>query len=190
MDDRNVICLGDSIVEGYGIDPEECWVSCLSSPAVNCGVSGDTTRDVLRRFSFDVAEKQPQTVVLLIGINDLLNGSRVPSVVSRTEQIIQAIRSVSAQTVLCTYPEPDYDELLGGAFAPASIYNFPERLREYHRWIRNTCKQNDFLCIDFAYEMERRAGNDRCRLFLDGVHPNRFGHMIMAEIAEEVFSKF
>ncbi len=187
MNDCKMMFLGDSIIEGYGVEPEECWVSCLSEDAVNCGVSGDTTRDVLRRFAaIAVNGRQVQSVVLLIGINDLLNGQRVPSVTARMEQLIQRIQELPAEPVLCTYPEPDYDELLSGGYVPESMYSFPERLKELHRWIRLTCRSNHFRCIDFAQGMQERAGQDRCRLFLDGVHPNRYGHLMMSEIAREI----
>lgn len=181
-----IMFLGDSIIEGYGVEPEECWVSCLSEDAVNCGISGDTTRDVLGRFSIAVDGRQVQSVVLLIGINDLLNGQRVPSVTARIEQLIQRIQELPAEPVLCTYPEPDYDELLSGCYVPESMYSFPERLRELHRWIRQICRHRGFRCIDFAQGMQERAGHDRCRLFLDGVHPNRYGHLMMSEIAREI----
>ena len=183
MNDCKMMFLGDSIIEGYGVEPEECWVSSLSADAVNCGVSGDTTRDVLRRFAAIAANgRQVQSVVLLIGI---LSGS-VVMLATGMGQLSQRIQELPAEPVLCTYPEPDYDELLSGGYVPESMYSFPERLKELHRWIRLTCRSNHFRCIDFAQGMQERAGQDRCRLFLDGVHPNRYGHLMMSEIAREI----
>lgn len=186
MSDNQIVFLGDSIIEGYGVSPEDCWVSRFSEEAINCGVSGDTTKDILRRLSLEISDAE--TVVLMIGINDLLNGSRVPDVTARIEQIIAQIRQLPAQPVLCTYPEPDYDELLSERYVPPYMYSFPERLRELHRWLRQTAEQEQFVCIDFAHEVQKRAGNDRVRLLLDGVHPNRYGHLMMSEIAQETLN--
>lgn len=184
----NLMFLGDSIVEGYGVEPEECWISLLSAQAVNCGVSGDTTRDVLRRFDAEIYGRKPDTIVLLVGINDLLCGMRVPSVTERMSQLIEQIQSIPAKPVLCTYPEPDYDQLLNEGYVPPWMYSFAERLRELHRWIRITCQEHGFLCIDFAWEVQERVGKDRVRLFLDGIHPNAYGHLLLYEIAQKVLA--
>ena len=80
--------LGDSITEGGLWD---AWFQEL--PALNRGIGGDTTEDILARL--DSAIDQPTAVSLLIGTNDLHGFPRLPDldgVASRLRQIMGRIQ--------------------------------------------------------------------------------------------------
>ena len=51
------------------------WAISLPAKVANRGISGDTTRGVLIRMEEDVLSLNPSGVVLLIGTNDLEEGS-------------------------------------------------------------------------------------------------------------------
>jgi acyl-CoA thioesterase-1 len=81
-----IVALGASNVEGYGVSSSEAWPAQLesilrakgsSSHVTNAGVSGDTTGQVLARLSSAVPDG---TRVVLLGIgafNDVRTGSSV-----------------------------------------------------------------------------------------------------------------
>src|SRR5262249_30423801 len=88
----DIVMLGDSLTH-FGE-----WGELLDRPRVaNRGVGMDTTRDVLDRIDA-VTALRPRVLFLMIGINDLLDGSRAPDVAARTEHIVAAIHATSPST--------------------------------------------------------------------------------------------
>jgi lysophospholipase L1-like esterase len=80
------VFVGDSLTEG-GRWQE--WFPELE--AVNLGVGGDTTEGLIERLD-EVAAEQPDTVVLLIGTNDVANRRAVEHVVRNIETILVTLR--------------------------------------------------------------------------------------------------
>ena len=72
----NIVCIGDSLTKGYGVNPSKCWVSMLQDslnvPTVNKGVIGDTSSGILSRFSRDVKKEDTSKVIIMCGTNDAL----------------------------------------------------------------------------------------------------------------------
>ncbi|KPK98920.1 MAG: hypothetical protein AMJ95_02125 [Omnitrophica WOR_2 bacterium SM23_72] len=77
---ENIICFGDSLTFGYGVNPGEDYptnlAKLLRKPVINAGVDGDTTTTALGRLQADVLDKNPRLVILEFGGNDFLK--RVP----------------------------------------------------------------------------------------------------------------
>jgi hypothetical protein len=71
--DINVIFLGDSITQGWGDTGKEVWEKNYAPlGAVNYGIGGDSTRQVLYRLQNGLVEGlTPKLVVLKIGTNNL-----------------------------------------------------------------------------------------------------------------------
>lgn len=80
------VFLGDSLTEG-GLWSE--WFTDVE--AINAGVGGDTTDDVLARLD-EVIELAPDEIVLLIGTNDLGTRRNVEHLVRNTESICVNLR--------------------------------------------------------------------------------------------------
>ena len=84
--ERHIIALGDSLLAGYGLRPEEAYpprlqaalrLRGIAAQIINAGVSGDTTEDGLARLDFTLASQptKPDLVVLSLGGNDMLRGT-------------------------------------------------------------------------------------------------------------------
>lgn len=77
---ENIVAFGDSLIEGVGASTGNDFPSQLARligrPVENMGVSGNTTRDGVRRLP-DVLAREPDIVILLFGGNDYLR--RIPS---------------------------------------------------------------------------------------------------------------
>lgn len=77
---------------GDSITAEGDWASWFPEFRVlNLGVGGDTTEDVLARYP-DVLEARPDTVVLLIGTNDLATRKSVEHLVRNIEFLLVSLR--------------------------------------------------------------------------------------------------
>lgn len=96
----NVIFLGDSITQGWEGGGSEHWARAFAPlGALNLGVSGDRTENVLWRLEqAPLGKLRPQAIVLLIGTNNLGHGTHTG------EQTLAGIQRVIA-TVRAQAPE-------------------------------------------------------------------------------------
>ena len=79
--------VGDSLTEGGR------WQEWFPEfEAINLGVGGDTTEGLIERLD-EVAAADPDTVVLLIGTNDVANRRAVEQVVRNIETILVNLRA-------------------------------------------------------------------------------------------------
>jgi acyl-CoA thioesterase I len=93
-----IVALGASNVEGYGVNPSEAWPAQLesmmrakgsSASITNAGVSGDTTGQVLARLSSAVPNGTKVVILDIGAFNDVRTGGSAD--VARTN--INAIKS-------------------------------------------------------------------------------------------------
>lgn len=70
MTKTKIVCIGDSLTEGYGLDKNMAWPALLQNrlniTVVNSGISGDTTSGMLARFYPDVIQHRPTHVIISI----------------------------------------------------------------------------------------------------------------------------
>ena len=134
-----IVCFGDSLTAGFGLDPGQSYPDLLQREldrrgyhyrVVNLGVSGDTTQDGLERLPLALAEK-PRIVVLEFGANDGLRGQPVSNSQNNLARVIEALQQNGAQVVLAgiTLPPnygPDYIRKFDAVFtALATRYKAP-----------------------------------------------------------------
>ncbi|CAN5169987.1 hypothetical protein BH09ACT1_BH09ACT1_26360 [soil metagenome] len=86
MTENTVVFLGDSLTKNGDWND---WFPDIE--ALNFGVGGDTSEDVLARID-SVIEAQPDEIVLLIGTNDLGLRRSVESLVRNTQSILVELR--------------------------------------------------------------------------------------------------
>jgi lysophospholipase L1-like esterase len=101
----SVIGVGDSLTYGYGVPPGKGWFDCLQTyyPGVtfiNCGVPGDSTAGMLRRFLRDASELAPDYVTILGGSNDILQGIALETIVHYISQLVAAAQTRHSEPVL------------------------------------------------------------------------------------------
>jgi lysophospholipase L1-like esterase len=86
MTDETIVFLGDSITQGgdWG-----AWFPEVN--AINQGIGGDTTDDVLRRLGAVVAAA-PDEILLLVGTNDLGTRQSVEHLVRNIQSILVELR--------------------------------------------------------------------------------------------------
>lgn len=89
---KNIICFGDSITFGYGVNPGEDYPSALAKliahPLINAGIDGDTSSDGLKRIKADVLEKEPYLVLIEFSGNDFIKKVPVELTVANVEKMI------------------------------------------------------------------------------------------------------
>lgn len=81
-----IVFVGDSLTEGGR------WAEWFPDyDTVNLGIGGDTTEGLIERLDA-VAAEEPDTIVLLIGTNDVANRRAVEQVVRNIETILVELR--------------------------------------------------------------------------------------------------
>ena len=93
-----MVLLGDSITQGWGED-FSAWFPGMK--IANRGISGDTSRGVLIRLKEDVLALDPQSVVLLIGTNDLEGKADPETVAANLKLILAELARGKMPIVLC-----------------------------------------------------------------------------------------
>lgn len=170
----DIVCIGDSLTAGYGVKPEQCWVSLLDRDSRhhwhNRGVSGDTSPGMLARLQ-EILSGRPDAVVWLGGLNDiLLTGSADQAkccVMAFVNQCAAAgVRPVIAIPFMIRSVARPWNKLCDwDACAPV--------LAEYIQWLLRLSDAAMLRRIDF-----RAAGS---HLMADGMHPDPQGHRVMAD---------
>jgi acyl-CoA thioesterase-1 len=116
-----IVCFGDSITAGYGIDPKQAWPADLQSDlaahgypyrVVNQGVSGNTTKDGLDRLQ-QVIALHPAIVIVELGGNDGLRGFPPSVTRDNLDTIVSRLLASGSKVLLAgiTLPPnygPDY----------------------------------------------------------------------------------
>ena len=120
-----IVCFGDSITAGYGVDPGHSWPDDLQRRldahgykyrVLNFGVSGATTKDGVTRLP-QVLAAHPQIVVVEFGGNDGLRGLPITSTRANLDQIIQTLQRAGIQVALVgIVMPPDYGPDYANAF--------------------------------------------------------------------------
>ncbi|MCX6117899.1 MAG: arylesterase [Proteobacteria bacterium] len=179
-----ILCLGDSLTEGYGLKPEEAWPSLLeaslkknipSVKVINAGISGATTASGPSRIKWHLKtlEKQPIDILILsLGANDALRGLDVKDSAKNLVTTIELAQEKKIKVFLTDIKAP-----------PSLGAEFTKKFEAIYPQIAKTKK---VTLIPFF--LEGVAGNPKLNL-PDGIHPNSEGQKIVHKNVENFLCK-
>lgn len=170
-----VLCLGDSLTEGYEISPDAAFPALLDkklkdkfgpeAQAINAGISGATSASGEGRLKFQLkATKKPTHMILALGANDGLRGLPVAEMKKNLETTIKLAKSSGIKVLLAGMKvPPNY----GAAYA-----------KSFESAFKTVAREQKIPLIPFF--LEGVAANAALNLE-DGIHPNPAGHKIIVE---------
>ena len=171
---ERIVCLGDSLTAGYGLDPGQAYPSVLEAlllengrqvEVVNAGVSGDTSAGGLRRLPW-IMQQDMDCLIIALGANDALRGQPVEATEENLREIIRIARS----------KQPGITIILAGMLAPPNMGEvYSSRFASVFPRI---AKEESVLLLDFL--LENVAARPELNL-ADGIHPNAMGQRLIAE---------
>ena len=178
---QTILFLGDSLTEGYGINPDYAFPALIEKKVkaaghkeaviINGGVSGSTTASGLKRLQW-YSKRKPTIMVLALGANDGLRGLKVDQSEKNLKSIIEAAQKSEIKVILAGMKMPtNYGEDYRKKFE--AIY--PKLAKEYK-----------LPLIPFL--LENVGGVSKLNL-PDGIHPNPEGHKILAETVWKVLKE-
>ncbi|NSW56884.1 MAG: GDSL family lipase [Armatimonadetes bacterium] len=180
-ENARVIFLGDSITmmwrsqSGYegGTRVWDEYYAPLG--AANLGISGDRTEHILWRITAggDLDGLSPKVLVLLIGINNLLQGSTPEHTAAGITTIVNYLRNKLPETrilVLGIFPcweKPDHP--------------IREKVRQTNAFISRLADRERVFYLDFGHRFVEPDGTIKREKLRDLLHLSEYGYRIWAE---------
>jgi lysophospholipase L1-like esterase len=194
MQKKKIVFFGDSITEaavkpgGYIVQIGELATKDKVSDSydfIGAGISGNKVYDLYLRLENDVLSKNPNVVIIFIGVNDVWHkrthgtGTDADKFEKFYTAIIKKLQEKSIKVVLCT---------------PAAIGEKTDSSNEldgdinkYSSVIRSMAKANNLPVIDLrkaflAYNNQHNPENKESGILTsDGVHLNAKGNQFVAD---------
>jgi len=166
-----LVCFGDSITAGYGLQAGQAYPDFLQKKldaegyaykVVNQGTSGATTKDALATLP-DVLRLHPAIVIVEFGGNDGLRGLPVVQTRANLDQVLTALERAHVKILLAgiTLP-PDYG---------------PEYIRSFDQIFRDLAAKHHVAFVPMLYkDLVHVPGTIQA----DGIHPTVKGSAIIA----------
>jgi acyl-CoA thioesterase-1 len=169
---KTVLCLGDSLTEGYHLNKEEAYPYLVEEAlrkkhpdlkVINGGVSGATSASGLKRLDWYL-KARPDIMILALGANDGLRGLRVSEAEKNLSGVIEKAQSKGIKVILAGMQMPtNYGEAYRKDFSEL----FTKLAKKYHLTLI------PFLLEGVATKPELNLP--------DGIHPNPKGHEMIAK---------
>lgn len=182
---KNFILIGDSLTFGYGINKSKSWVECLKNYLIsndinynilNKGINGNTTTDMLNRFTEDVIGLNPNKIFIMGGTNDLLSNRSVNSIIANIELMIKESLSIT-RDITIGIPPTIIKEDAKILFMPSLTYDYcEENLQRFKEALITLCNNYSVKFIDF-YSLTLNNKS----IYIDGIHFNAEGHKLFLE---------
>ena len=191
MESIRYVALGDSYTIGTGLaDGQQAFPSRLATKLrketgidvalVNLGVNGYTTADLIREELPVARNVRPEIVSILIGANDVVQGSDEPTYRTRLAEIYDSLEQLGlASKSVLAVSTPDFSPLPGAApfGTPAGLR---ARIDAFNRLARSAAASRRF---QFANITAISRTDDKVDGWLagDGLHPGPAQHAAFAD---------
>jgi lysophospholipase L1-like esterase len=185
------VALGDSYTIGTGLNDEsQNFPSRLARRlteetgievvVTNLGVSGYTTTDLIREELPIARNARPELITILIGANDIVQGSEEAAYRTRLQQIYQRIKDLGLPAArVLAISIPDFSALPGAAQFGSSSHLLA-RVNAFNDIARAEADSRLFRFADItSISREARLGADW--IAGDGLHPGPTQHQAFAD---------
>ena len=172
--DKVILCFGNSLTAGMGLNVEEAFPAVLQNKldslglpyrVINAGLSGETTASGKNRVQW-VLNQNVDIFVLELGANDGLRGIPLNETRTNLQAIIDIVREKN----------PDVQIVLAGMQMPPNLGE--DYTTEFKNIFTDLADKNNIKLIPFL--LENVAGNPQLNQ-KDGIHPTIEGQQIVAE---------
>jgi acyl-CoA thioesterase-1 len=177
---KTILCFGDSITAGYGLDDtNEAFPSLLQQKidsldlnytVINSGLSGETTAGGKSRIDW-ILKQEIAIFILELGANDGLRGVALTETRTNLQSIIDVVKQKSEDTTI----------ILAGMELPPNMGQ--DYTTEFRQLYADLATLNQLEFIPFIL---KDVGGIAALNQSDGIHPTAEGHQILANTVWEV----
>lgn len=200
---KRVIFFGDSITEaavkpgGFIVKMDSMLVTqgkAADYELIGAGIGGNKVYDLYLRMEDDVMSKNPDIVVIYIGVNDVWHkrtsgtGTDADKFEKFYQAIINKLKAKNIHLILCTPAtigeKTDFSNPLDGD------------MNQYSKIIRDIAQKNNLPVVDLrkiflAYDLANNPDNKiNGILTIDGVHLNANGNQLVADEIWKAMQRF
>lgn len=191
---RKLVCLGDSLTEGFGVRKVAAWSALLQSElgieVINKGISGDTTSGMLGRFYPDVITQNPSHVLIMGGGNDLWWDVPVQVMLANVYAMVkQALHHQITPIIGISSAGFNPDRIdASTVWEPLGGY---DKLRKsgqhYADQLKEMTRTNGWMVVSLQDLFRTGEGTVDHSFYEggDGLHPNEKGHTRIAQAIAE-----
>ena len=167
-----LVCFGDSITAGYGVQPGKAYPDALQGKldrngyhykVVNEGTSGATSKDAVASLPM-VLKLHPEVAIVEFGGNDGLRGLPLEQTRKNLDEVIAALQNAHVKVLLAgiTLP-PNYG---------------PDYIQAFDAMFREVAATHHTALVPMIYkDLARVPGTIQD----DGIHPTAKGAALVAE---------
>ena len=167
-----IVAMGNSLTEGYGLDPEMAFPARLERllhakgyhyQVVNAGISGETSSSALSRVDW-VHKLEPDIIIIETGANDAFRGVETELIEDNIARIIQNFKNRGVIVVLA---------------GMKMVTNLgPRYTREFENLYQNLAGRFELIFMPFF--LEGVAGEPGLNQ-PDGIHPTARGYGVVVD---------
>jgi len=189
-----LVAIGDSITsdrESYAKILNMMWKDSPNRKVIDCGISGDTTSNIINRFYSTVLIEEFDWAVIFLGTNDAreLEGDDISNI-SLTEfkrnmtYLSDTLLKAGKKLIHVTIPPVDSTRLQAFFVGANWVYNL-ERIKATNDFIRELSESRGTFLADLAIAIDSYDGEI---LESDGIHINKNGHKLLTEMLLKIVS--
>ncbi|WP_148257711.1 GDSL-type esterase/lipase family protein [Leadbettera azotonutricia] len=183
---RPIVCLGDSLTEGYVssmvgiVDREHSYPAFLQEKVnvqvVNSGISGNTTKETLDRIEKDVLAYNPDMVIVFLGTNDFfLRDLPLEETQENLQKILDKINDGDRLIFLVKFYSNQILERFM-SWKEWSVRRWQSTINKYDSMFEELAHKNNAVLISGVWE-----GIDIEADMPDSVHPDTHGYWLIEE---------
>ena len=178
------VMMGDSITDNW---PGLSGNFFTANSLVGRGIGGQTTAQMVLRFTPDVIRLKPRVVHILAGTNDIAENQDPYDPVMTTNNLQTMISLAKANGI----------KVIMGSVPPATSFAWKPKASNPHdkiialnKWILATCEAQGLIYVDYWSVLVGPDGGLKPELGLDSVHPNAAGYAVMAPLTLAAIDKY
>ncbi len=155
---------------------------------LNQGISGETTAGLLKRLKL-FEKTKPKTVFVMIGINDIIAGTKDEEILSHHRLILTYLRRVHPQTQIVLQSILPHGSEKSSTNQRDRLLPIPnERIRQLNEQLKLMAQEKGAYFLDLYPLFSDPEGNLRSELSTDGLHLSQQGYLVWAS-AIKLFSQ-
>jgi lysophospholipase L1-like esterase len=185
---NKIVFFGDSITYGQYIDPKKIWTTIITNNLKSeksityCNaISGETSRQLLLRYSQDVQKIRPDILTIQCGLNDCnywITDNGLPRVSKESyranlNEMIDRAKIFNINKIIFIGSHPVTKKIKG-------LITLEESRQEYNKIFKEVAENRQITYIDIELQFD----NIDEYLLDDGIHLSEKGHIKYAKIIE------
>lgn len=145
---------------------------------LNQGVSGESSAGLLKRLKL-LDKTQPKAIFVMIGINDLIRGTKAQTILKNQRQIMRYLRKTHPKATIVVQsilPHAGKDATWEGKKKLLKIPN--SRIRTLNQQLQAIATKEGVKYLDLYSLFADQQGNMRLELTTDGLHLSSQGYLV------------